>query len=283
MKIIKRIYEHVKASTHSEIKRSVKKTLNSPKRIKYYLGSNGIFKSNNQKNIEALYNKHRNERCFIIGSGPSINKMDLSLLKNEITFGHNAFFLISEKIGFLPNYYVVEDFLPAEDNAEKLNSLKGTLKIFAHHLLYCLKPSENTLYPFFDQNYSNPDSDKFPRFSNDASEVIYWGGTVVYMSIQLAFYMGFKQIYLIGVDLDYTVNNEIDNKNIIISDKKDVNHFHPDYFGPGKRWHDPRTDRMQKSFNYAYDYLSQNEVILENATVGGHLKKIPRIDYKSLF
>ena len=283
MKIIKNIYENIRVSTSTEIKRTINKTISFPKKAQYYLGSKGILKSKNQQNIQRLFNKHKNKRCFIIGSGPSINEMDISLLKNEFTFGHNSFFLISEKVGFLPTYYVVEDFLPAEDNAQKLNSLKGTVKIFAHYLSYCLKQSENTIYTFVDQYYSNPDSDNFPKFSNNASRVIHWGGTVVYMSIQLAYYMGFNQIYLIGIDLDYAINNEIDNRNIIISDKADVNHFHPDYFGAGKRWHDPRTDRMQKSFNYAYDYLSKNKVKLENATIGGLLQNVPRVSYNEIF
>ena len=39
--------------------------------------------------------------------------------------------------------------------------------------------------------------------------------------------MGFKEIYLIGVDLNYVVPKEIDQRNIIVSKDNDVNHFHP--------------------------------------------------------
>ena len=51
-------------------------------------------------------NKHSGKRCFILGTGPGLNRVNLSLLKNEITIGMN---LILKKKGFVPNYLVVGD------------------------------------------------------------------------------------------------------------------------------------------------------------------------------
>src|ERR1700738_2271379 len=56
-----------------------------------------------------IWNKYRDRRCFVIGNGPSLGKMDLSPLRDEITIGCNGLFLLFEKLGFLPTYYTVED------------------------------------------------------------------------------------------------------------------------------------------------------------------------------
>ena len=44
------------------------------------------------------------------------------------------------------------------------------------------------------------------KFSDNAFEVVYSGYTITYSLIQLAVYMGFKEIYLIGVDCNYSSN-----------------------------------------------------------------------------
>ena len=41
------------------------------------------------------------------------------------------------------------------------------------------------------------------RFSNNASRLLYDSNTVTYIMIQLAAYMGFNEIYLLGVDCNY--------------------------------------------------------------------------------
>jgi len=144
--------QQLKKFIPSSVKRRIKTIFNYPSKFIFWLGYNSIYKSKNYKKIKSLKECHKGERCFIIGSGPSISKMDLTLLKNEITFAHNAFYLIAEKVGFLPTYYVVEDQFPAEDNAKEINALHYTQKIVAHDLDYCLN-SDNTIYTFLDRNY----------------------------------------------------------------------------------------------------------------------------------
>ena len=98
--------------------------------LKHYLASKNIYLTENERKLKALKNKHKGKRCFVIGNGPSLNKMDLSLLKNEYTFGVNGVFYAFDELGFMPTYYVVEDRLVAEDNRYKINNLSETIKIF---------------------------------------------------------------------------------------------------------------------------------------------------------
>ena len=39
--------------------------------------------------VEKNYYKDKKERCFILGTGTSLNELDLSLLKDEITISIN--------------------------------------------------------------------------------------------------------------------------------------------------------------------------------------------------
>ena len=50
--------------------------------------------------LAALRDRHRGERCFILGNGPSLKRTDLSKLRNETTFGLNRIYLAFPEMGF---------------------------------------------------------------------------------------------------------------------------------------------------------------------------------------
>ena len=236
------------------------------------------------RRIKELKNIGENKnRCFIIGNGPSLNSMNLNLMKDDIVFCSNSFFLKFKDLEFKPSFITVEDHLVAEDNFQELNKLEGITKIFPIDLRHIISNSTNTYWIELRRALNNKTPEKTFKF-NIEKETFYWGGTVLYMNLQLAAYMGFKNIYLIGVDLSYTIPNDADIRgSVITSNSDDPNHFNPSYFGKGKRWHLPETDRMQESFTNAYKELKKSNINLHNATVGGNLKDIPRVDYNSLF
>ena len=80
--------------------------------------------------LQKLKDKFKGERCFIIGNGPSLNKIDLDLLKNEYTFGVNSIFLKTRQSGFKPTFYVVEDSHVMADNVEDINKYDVSYKFF---------------------------------------------------------------------------------------------------------------------------------------------------------
>jgi len=282
MRHLERLKPTIKRRVPSEWLRAGRRALAFPERMFFHPALNHLVMPENRRRLAALRNRHAGERCFIIGSGPSINRMDLSMLRQEKTFGFNAFFLIADRVGFLPTYYLVEDPLPAEDNAAEINALEGTTKILPWDLRYCLRPDDRTIYVHFDRFYADSPDPAFPRMTPDASRVVFWGGTVAYMAIQLADFMDFEEIYLLGIDLSYQVPKGSGGSQIV-SEADDPNHFHPDYFGKGKRWHDPRVERMQKSFETAWRVLDQKGRRLMNATVGGNLEQVPRVEFTDLF
>jgi len=252
----------------------------TPSATRYYFASKDMFLSARQKRLRGLKDMHRGERCFIIGNGPSLREMDLTLLRDEVTFGVNGIFYAFEDMGFVPTYYTVEDRLVAEDNYRIINDLMGSTKIFPDDLRYCLRPTDNTLYLHFDRFYDDYPSANFPKFSKDILRCAYWGGTVSYMNLQLAYYMGFRDVYLIGMDMNYEIPSTVDVSGTVITSRSDdVNHFHPDYFGPGKRWHYPKVDRMLQAFEQAKQVFETDKRSIYNATIGGKLDIFPRVDY----
>ena len=52
-------------------------------------------------------NKHSNDRCFIVGTGPSIKNQDLKLLENETVIGVSGLFQHKDIHIINPRYYVL--------------------------------------------------------------------------------------------------------------------------------------------------------------------------------
>ena len=255
--------------------------------LRYRLAGKGIALTRNDRLLLSFRNKHRGERAFIMGNGPSLNKCDLTLLKNEVTFGVNSIFLNEERMGFRPTYYVVEDFFVAEDRAPQINAFGGPQKFFGNYLDYCLWGCPDSVWLNVIINYK--DYPGFPHFSTNAARRLWVGGTVTYLCLQLAYYMGFSEVNLIGFDHNYVIPKDavITNKRAtgfdVLAKSDDPNHFHPDYFGKGYRWHDPRTDRMEQAYVSARQTFESNGRKIRNATIGGRLEIFERVDYASLF
>jgi hypothetical protein len=226
---------------------------------------------------------HRGQRCFILGSGPSLRKLDPEPLAGECTFGVNGVFLIHDWLGFEPTYYAVEDRLVYEDRFDDIRQRVRRSTCFFPIQFSCERfdrPSHHYLRALYELG---PGVD-WPDFSRDASRVVWIGGTVMYVCLQLAFHMGFDRVYLLGVDLDYTKPTHVTERGgEWTSHGDDPNHFHPDYFGKGYRWHDPRTDRMELAFRKARRVFEADGRRIYNATPGGKLEVFERVPYDSLF
>jgi len=233
-----------------------------------------------RKRIQELRGRYAGRRCFVIGGGPSLAQTPLDLLTNEITIASNAIFLLFGESSFRPTFYTVEDQLVAEDRATAINQLRGMTKIFPADVLRFLKEDEDTIYV----NFKRGEYDDFPKFSDRLDEVVYWGGTVTFMNLQLAWHIGCREVYLVGIDHSYQSPSTKDkmNGNVITSQSADVNHFHPDYFGPGYRWHDPRVDRMERGYLEARQFFTENGGVIYNATIGGKLEVFPRVSLEDV-
>lgn len=234
--------------------------------------------------LAALRDKYAGRRCFIIGNGPSLNEIDMRKLKDEVTIGCNGLFMIFDKIGFQPTFYTVEDWLVAEDRAHELNTrVTDSTKVFPRDLAYCLRFDDKTAAVNFVRQYDGSTVGLF-RFTEQFESRAFFGGTVSFLNLQLAYHIGCREIYLVGFDHTYQVPTSVDVEGFeFTSRESDVNHFHPDYFGPGKRWHDPNVPRMEQAYRITRSFFAARGVQIYNATKGGKLEVFPRVDFDQLF
>ena len=236
--------------------------------------------------LKTLRNKFSGKRVFIIGNGPSLNKHDLDLLKDEYSFGVNGIFYKTRELGFRPTFYVVEDKHVMQDNIKEINKFECKYKFFPKDYKGIVTNTKNCYFFTMDKGYYHKLSPYFciPRFSADASRKVYCGQSVTMINIQLAYYLGFTAVYLIGMDHSYSIpENANVNGETIESTDDDPNHFHPDYFGKGKKWHDPHLDRVERTYQYMKLSYEAKDRKIYNATIGGNLEVFDRVDYNKLF
>ncbi|CUH51521.1 6-hydroxymethylpterin diphosphokinase MptE-like protein [Shimia marina] len=235
------------------------------------------------RELKEKYKDHK--RCFLIGNGPSLNETDLSMLKDEVTFAVNGFFLKAKDLDWKPTFYLVEDHLVAEDRAPWINEFKGSTKLFPAYLGYAFPAAEDTIFYNHRPRKSYPDG---YDFSMEADKITYTGCTVTFSMMQIAAYLGFEEIYLIGVDASYDIPadaQEGQDYAVGVLDMKsdDTNHFDPDYFGKGFRWHDPQVEKMVEAYSEARRTLEGTGQTIYNATVGGMLEVFERRSFHSIF
>lgn len=237
------------------------------------------------KGIERFYNLYKGQRCFIIGNGPSLNRHDLSLLEGEKVFAVNSFYYKTRETGFKPTFFVVEDEMVMKENCEQFVTYDVPYKFFPTEYKIYHPPGPNVYYFRMNHGFYQNGSPYYnlPRFSSDPIKGVYCGQSVTYINLQMAFFMGFSDVYLIGMDFNYVIPKEHKRKgNDIISTTDDPNHFHKDYFGVGKTWRDPKLDRVLINYRMADLAYSAVGRKIYNATIGGKLEIFDRVDYEVL-
>lgn len=223
--------------------------------------------------IKGFKDIHKGKRAFIIGNGPSLKQTDLSKLKNEFTFGLNRIYLLFPELGFATTYFVSINDLVIEQCADEIAALSIPKFIAWHsHRHFQYFPDE---LMFLYTTYTGP------KFAHDMTRRVWEGATVTNVALQLAFYMGFQQVILIGVDHNFTSKGEA-NKTVV-STGDDPNYFSANYFGKGFRWQLPDLDTSEIGYQKAREAYRKAGCEVLDATVGGKLTVFPKVDYNSLF
>ena len=242
-----------------------------------------------QSQLTALKDKGAGKRCFIIGNGPSLNETDLSPLKNEITIATNGAYKAFDDWGFTPTYLLFEDIEQTEIRGQDIRHIDGPLKIAALYNAHGIaRPWRNLLFMnarLADETYW---TDPGIQFSQDFAQTVNLGSTIIYIALQLAFYLGCDPVYLTGVDHDYgDLSKNFPPGKITITEENKalVNqaHFTKQYYKTGDVIGVPDTDLQTKAFQIANDAFAGNGRKIFNATNGGKLDVFDRADYASLF
>ena len=276
---------------------------NIRREIHYYL--NWLFSADLRKamsNNKKIKDKHKGERCFIIGNGPSLKHSDLSKLSNEHVFTVN-YMMKSKEFNILnPQYHLFFDPIvfglnPNDnDDHEKIKLIAKTAETnpdTTYIIPYRRKSNFDRLFPNHKFMYIYNYKTYTPLLKNPSSLHRITPGfqNVILYAINTAIYLGFKEIYLLGIDMTgflenfeynkvndqfghlYSKTPEEKEKILqILAKKKIDNEFYLKTYG--KTFEHLKI--MQKN-------AMSNNVYLLNASEHGAIDFIPRIKYENIF
>lgn len=235
-----------------------------PRQLRFFLDyfSRKLFNAQSYSKLKELKNKNHGERCFIIGTGPSLTLKDIELVSKECCFSVNSIVLLFNQTIWRPDYYVICD----NDAYVKLrkeirnSNLKNIFLAHSNSSTFDIKGKISDIYfPLNLLNHGMVIPKTINCFSDNAYNVVYDGHSVVYATLQLAVYMGFKEICLLGVDCNYEEkkqNHIIEYTSAVVPNAADL---------------------MRGSFKCAKKFADANGIKIYDATRNGKLSVFTRV------
>lgn len=276
-----------------------------------FIGREVEFKARIPWLLDSLAGKHKGQRAFIIGNGPSLRQTDMSKLKDEITFGSNRCFLGYEDWGYAFKYWGISDRLQIEMYREEYEEAidRESVKFFPFEYLDFLRVENACPIPVASEIFFGDSSPlRFPYFSERPS-MVFMAFTVTITLIQIAALMGCNPIVLVGIDHSYPIarvkrrgqGEEAGLNPTALSSPEELSrrsklgwdfwegnaatgatHF-TDKYTSNKVFVPPRTAWSEAAYDYCRLWGERYGVEIVNATIGTHLNSFPRVDYNSLF
>lgn len=235
----------------------------------------------NDEGLAKLKDIHAGRRAFVIGNGPSLRISDLDRLKDEITFASNKIWLAFDRTDWRPTYYNMCDEVVARNNKEKIMQSDFN-KILAHSVRKYLWEDSQALFV-------NP-----KRSKDDQSDLVGWdlvrgtmaGHSVVNLGLKIAWYMGIREVYIIGCDHNFIVPDSKTGERImhneVIVSVGERNHFHPDYRPEGETWTVPKLDTIAQEFAFAASVYEQTGGTIKNASRFSKLDVLERVNFDDI-
>jgi GT2 family glycosyltransferase len=215
-----------------------------------------------------LKNRFAGRECVLLCNGPSLRDVDFSKLQSRYLIGLNKIYLGTDLIGREPDMLVCVNKKVLEQSVDKFKEMTS-LKLLGSRAGMVVEPGPRTFY----FNSSDP---KAPRFSHDIVKNIHEGWTVTHAALQVAFYVGFRKVIIVGMDHHFpdAAGKPNEAQNMEVADR---NHFSPNYFGFGQKWDLPDLENSEISYRAARAaYQADNRLIID-ATEAGHCRIFERM------
>ncbi|MCW5878097.1 MAG: hypothetical protein KIS80_04445 [Anaerolineales bacterium] len=226
----------------------------------------------NRQRIEEVHNKHVGERCVLLANGPSLARTDLAGTKGEITMGMNRIYLNFDRMGFATSYYVAINELVLRQFGHEIANLSMP-RFLNWNMRSRFSPStSHDDFYFLRLKFGLHDA-----FSANLLRPLDSSGTVTFVALQLAYYMGFKQVILVGLDHRFSSQGE-PNKTEQRKHAKDADHFHPNYFPAGSLWQLPDLHRSELGYQLAREAFEADGREILDATIDGACRVFPKVD-----
>lgn len=215
--------------------------------------------------LKRLRNSRAGEKAVILCNGPSLNRLDFSLLEGVYCFGLNKVNLLFSRHAFRPSCIVATNPLVIAQQSDFFRSTD--IPLFLHNLgIRNIKPAPHCVFiPATVTNF---------KFARDCSMSVYLGPTVTFTAMQLAFHMGFTSVALVGCDHYYETKGPAHKE--VVCGQHDPNHFDPSYFA-NQPWNLPDLADSEICYRLALGAFNNAGRELVNASDGGDLEILPRI------
>ncbi len=238
--------------------------------------------------MRAAKEKHAGDRCFVIGTGPSLNQLDLDKLRGETTFGVNGTFKLAQDVDldyfvYVSNWYLNYNADGIRNVHCKRRFIPKTMKVLASKVPTTWLNVKGPRY----RSLTLRELQVPAAFSKDPGRFIVAGGSVLFLCLQLAYYMGFQEVVLIGVDHSYGGKGD-DRKakrhggTVLEVGEKDTAHFDADYV-PGGISYPVDLKATEEGFRVAKRVFEADGRVIRNATPGTRLDVYQKVDYNTLF
>ncbi len=218
-----------------------------------------------RERIAQYRDRHRGERAFLLGNGPSLAKTDLSRIAGEITFGANRIYL-----AHVPTYLTCVNELVLEQFRDEIRALACP-----KFLIW------NRRDLFYDDPFVALELGLRDRFVTDATHQLSSGGTVTFVALQLAYFMGFREVVLLGVDHRF-VDKGTPNRTETRTESVDANHFHAAYFPKGSKWQLPDLRRSEFAYEKARRAYERDGRRIVDATIDGACTVFEKAAYEDI-
>ncbi len=230
----------------------------------------------------AIKGRYEGRRAFLIGNGPSLNRTPLHLLADECTMCFNRFNLMFDRLCWRPTFFLTIDDRVLQDMVGENDEITAQVDMAFFPDLHpynidfrpLIAPRDNVYWLWLDRLSF---SDDLPYAGINKS--------VANVGLQVLAHLGFREIHLVGVDMDYQDHKgaaKLNARDWTATRDDDPNHFDPRYFGAGRRYHHPRMDETLAKFEEAQTFFDQRGVHIRNAGVGGRLEVFPRVELRQL-
>jgi len=227
------------------------------------------YESSYDKQVLKLKEIHRGKKAILLGNGPSVSYEDLEKFDGYIIFACNRIHLAYEHTSFRPDFVLTSDEQVIDDFSKDITkNNKGIAKTIF------VSKKFNVLSDFwFMLKKGNPF-----EFRVNVSKGLQSGGGTLISAVQLGYYMGINEFYLYGVDHSFKFNSESKGTS---SASGEGNHFLKNYRA-GKSWQAPTLDVVEDAFKKSDEFLRSKNGFIKNATRGGKLEVLERIDVNEI-
>lgn len=235
-----------------------------------------------KKNLK-LKGKHNGQRCFIVLNGPSIKQYDLSKIATEIVFCSNYFYK-GEYVDIVkPDYYCVTDSAYFSKGNEQ--HLEKTLQKCAYsNFLFNIKyldirqgHNEKNIYVTYAKHIPHALS-----IRNDISRMSSGFTNIALYAINIAIYMGIKEIYLLGLDFNWERGGFVHfypDSDIEKRAKTEFEKSSEKKSACGDYWY---YTQAQYQFYYMQNYAQKRGVSIFNLNPESSVRAFPFGDYKKI-